>query len=92
MHKINSNKNILHKIEIIRENLSDLKKEKEIQNNPKTEKNIKKIETQLDNIYYYYGINYDNEDLNMPIKKIITIKSNKQTSSFFKWIFNNYEM
>lgn len=92
MHKIDLNKNILHKIEIIRETLSDLKKEKEIQNNPKTEKNIKKIETQLDNIYFYYKIDFENEDLNVPIKKFITIKSNKQTSSFFKWIFNNYEM
>ncbi len=92
MQKVQPNKIILYNIEIIRNKLSDLQRHKEIINNPKIENNIEKIETELDKITYYYGIDLSENQTNFPIKKNITIKSKKKSLSFSRWLFNNNEM
>lgn len=92
MQEVEPTKIILQDINIIRNKLSDLEKQKDKTNNFKIGKNIKKIEEELDKIAYYYGLNLSENIINFPIKKSITIKSKKQSLSFLRWLFNNNEM
>lgn len=92
MQKEEADKIILQKIQIIRDKFIDLDKNIKLTNNFNVDKNIQKINEELDKISYYYGVELSENNMNFAIKKNISIKKTKQSTSFFKWMFNNNEM
>lgn len=85
-------KNILHNIKSIRENLEEIEKISIEEYNINAQKKIFKIRKELEKMEFYNKLNSNNEKLNFPIKKQITLKNKNKSNSFASWLFNNNEI
>ena len=92
MQKTLNNKIILHNIKSIRENLDKIEELTLEDYETNNQKRVLKIQKELENLEYYYKSYINEEKINFPIKKQITIKNKKMSNSFASWLFNNNDI
>lgn len=92
MQQTLNQKIILHNIKSIRDNLESIENATIKDYNTKAQKEIRKIKKELEKLEFYYKSELNQEKIDFPIKKQITIKNKKTSDSFAKWLFNNKEI